>query len=233
MRVPRLILLPGMHGTDEMFGPLLACVAEEYRPLVVEYPRDQVLGYDALLELIEQKLAGEDAMVLLGESFSGPLAIRFAAKHRDRVRGVILCVTFARFPISRVLVSFTKMLLRVGISPWAVRSVLMGWRSSAEVDSMIRRVMEGVDRNVLTARIEEVAGVDVREELARCDMPMLYLRATKDRVVRAKRCREILELCPQMIVKKFVASHLLLQTVPGEAWEVIEGFIRSALDESS
>ena len=37
-------------------------------------------------------------MVLIAESFSGPLAIRFAAANPDRVRALILCASFIRLP---------------------------------------------------------------------------------------------------------------------------------------
>jgi pimeloyl-ACP methyl ester carboxylesterase len=95
----RLILLPGMHGTSELFSALLKCAPPQIECIPIDYPVSQRLGYEQLLERIERQIPWDRSIFLLGESFSGPLAIRYAARHPDRVRGLILCVTFARFHV--------------------------------------------------------------------------------------------------------------------------------------
>jgi pimeloyl-ACP methyl ester carboxylesterase len=67
----------------------------------LSYPPDQTLSYDALLEVIEQQLRFEKEMVLIAESFSGPLAVRFAAAHPTRIKAVVLVASFVKLPVPR------------------------------------------------------------------------------------------------------------------------------------
>src|SRR4051812_12496722 len=77
-----LVLLPGLHGNDVQFRPLLAHLPPQIRPIAVNYPPDQPLDYAQLLPLVLAALPEDQPFVLLGESFSGPLAIMAAARAR-------------------------------------------------------------------------------------------------------------------------------------------------------
>lgn len=65
----KLWLLPGMHGTTEMFEPLLAALPSRFDVAPLGYPRDVALGYDALLERLVQPV---EPFAIVAESFSGP-----------------------------------------------------------------------------------------------------------------------------------------------------------------
>ena len=73
---PRLVLLPGLDGTGLLFEPLLRALPKEIEATVIRYPGDQRLSYDELLEFLRDQLPRDTPFILLGESFSGPLAIR-------------------------------------------------------------------------------------------------------------------------------------------------------------
>jgi surfactin synthase thioesterase subunit len=53
MATTRLVLLPGMDGTDLLFEPLLDALPAEWEPTVVRYPPDEALEYEALLEVVQ------------------------------------------------------------------------------------------------------------------------------------------------------------------------------------
>ena len=221
----QIILLPGMDGTGEMFAPLLKAIPTQQSVRVIAYPADPSLGYDELLERVEKELAGEESFVLLAESFSGPLAVRFAAKHPQRVRALILCVSFVRFPLSRVLVMLAGAAGRLPPPGWALRWLLAGWKASGETMDLLRRAIRQVGRSVLIRRIGEAARVDARDDLERIRAPMLYLGAVHDRLVTSKRRREISAIRPDLRVHKIDAPHLLLQTAPAEVWSAIAAFL--------
>jgi pimeloyl-ACP methyl ester carboxylesterase len=94
-----LVLLPGLDGTGTLFQPLLAHLSANLHPIVVAYPTDVPLGYDELLPLVVKALPASAPFVLLGESFSGPLALTVAALSPSRLQGVILCASFIRNPL--------------------------------------------------------------------------------------------------------------------------------------
>ena len=94
----RLMLLPGMDGTGRLFGPLLRILPQGLEVTVFAYPPDRPCGYAELLPLVEAAVPEGGEFVVLGESFSGPLALLLAARRPRGLRGVILCASFARGP---------------------------------------------------------------------------------------------------------------------------------------
>ena len=91
---PALVLLPGMDGSSDLFAAFVAALGDAVTPLVVSYPADQVLGYEGLVDFARTRLPAGQAWVLLGESFSGPVAIALAAERPPGLCGMILSGTF-------------------------------------------------------------------------------------------------------------------------------------------
>jgi pimeloyl-ACP methyl ester carboxylesterase len=83
-----LILLPGLDGTGLLFQPLVAALPEMIKSIVVGYPGDQPLNYEQLLPQVMDALPRSDPFIILGESFSGPLAMMAAAKRPDGRRAL-------------------------------------------------------------------------------------------------------------------------------------------------
>src|ERR1700722_15702641 len=94
-----LVLLPGLDGSGVMFRPLLSYLPKEILSIVVSYPPGEVRSYDELLPLVLAAIPADFPVILLGESFSGPLAIMAAAKYPPGLIGVVLCATFVRNPV--------------------------------------------------------------------------------------------------------------------------------------
>ncbi len=57
----RLVLLPGLDGTGDLFAPLLQALPLSMQPVVVTYPAGQAMSYEALLEHV-QKLLPTDSL---------------------------------------------------------------------------------------------------------------------------------------------------------------------------
>src|ERR1700726_4993690 len=96
--LPALVLLPGLDGTGKLFSELVKYLGSSVDSLIVGYPKDQPMGYDELEALVWAALPRNQSFVLLGESFSGPIAIRIAARSPAGLVAVILCGTFAKNP---------------------------------------------------------------------------------------------------------------------------------------
>jgi len=72
--------------------------------------------------------------------------------------------------------------------------------------------------------LEAVARIDVSDKLRRVAVPILYLRAKRDRVVSGASVDYIKKIRPDVKVAGLDAPHLLLQTVPREALSIIRNF---------
>jgi pimeloyl-ACP methyl ester carboxylesterase len=94
-----LVLLPGLDGTGKLFQPFIRELPADWRVIVASYPADARSGYAQLASLTLTMLPPEGRAVLLGESFSGPIAIQLASALGPRVQALVLCCTFARNPV--------------------------------------------------------------------------------------------------------------------------------------
>src|SRR5262245_16901579 len=102
MPTPTLVLLPGLDGTGDFFQPLLEALGDSVRSSVVSYPIDGGYDYATCLALTRAKLPADGPFVVLGESFSGPIAITLAAQGLPGLAGIVLASTFARNPRPRL-----------------------------------------------------------------------------------------------------------------------------------
>ena len=76
-----LVLLPGLDGTGALFRRFARALPEGLTSQAVHYPAHDPADYDDLLPRVRLQLP-QAPFVLLGESFSGPLAIRLAAERQ-------------------------------------------------------------------------------------------------------------------------------------------------------
>jgi pimeloyl-[acyl-carrier protein] methyl ester esterase len=226
----RLVLLPGMDGTGLLFDPLVEVLPRTLEPVIVSYPPNELLGYGELLDIVDRALPQDTPFVLLGESFSGPLALMAAAARPRGLVAVVLCASFARSPMPwfpRALHALLRSPV-FDLTPSLARSaVLLGPNATPRVRALLRQALGLVESRVIAARARAILGVDVTRELAACPVPILYLRAAADRLVSVGSWRLVAACRPDAREVVLPGPHLLLQTHPVEAVAAIERFLAS------
>lgn len=224
-----LVLLPGMDGTGSLFDPLVEALAGKVQVEVVRYPSAPPAGYSVLERLAEASLPAEGPLILLGESFSGPIAISLAANHPGRVMGLILCCTFVRNPYPGL--SLLKNL--TGLAPVKVvptrlaAALLLGRFETPKLRAALGSALAGVSATALRSRLKAVLSVDVASDFGRVSAPILYLRASEDRVVPASAGDIIRAIQPAARVVQISGPHCLLQAAPTEAARAIQQFVQA------
>lgn len=123
METVTLILLPGMDGSGLLFAPFVRALPAWVHPVVVAYPADRPLDYAGHLEIVRASLPAAGPFVLLGESFSGPLALMAAAVKPKGLCGVVLCASFICSPLPSFIspLSILVMSQTVDFIPWSLR----------------------------------------------------------------------------------------------------------------
>lgn len=220
-----LILLPGMDGTGTLFDPFVAAVSTPTQ--VVRYPASQPLDYGQLQTLVTSALPADEPYVLLGESFSGPIALSIAAKRPPLLRGVILCCSFASNPRPglrwlRSCVDWLPDRPPLAALEW----FLAGRFAHPGLREALARALAQVSPRVLRARMKAVLEVNVLHELRSISVPLLYLRAAEDRVVPVLASQQILSNSSRSRLVELVAPHFLLQAAAREAARVVDAFIQ-------
>jgi len=229
---PHLILLPGMDGTGELFAPLLAELPLTLPVTVVAYP-DRRASYAEHVAVARAELPRDRPFVLLGESFSGPVAVSVASARPPQLRGIILCASFLTCPnpLLRALRPFMPLATPKLVPAFVAQRALSGRFRTPALNEMHRRALRHVSSPTLTARLRAMAEVDVRAALGEVQVPSLYLRGTHDRVVAARFGEEFLAAARDGRIVDVDAPHFLLQARPREAAAEILAFIAS-LDQA-
>jgi pimeloyl-ACP methyl ester carboxylesterase len=222
----RLVLLPGMDGSGSLFSDFIAALEPGFEFTVVRYPADRVLDYTELEGIARTFLPENSPYILLAESFSGPIGISIAASSPPGLVGLVLCCSFSRNP-RPVLGAFRWVLdlLPESRIPITVLSAfLLGRHSTGHLRSQMSEALDRLSKGVLKARLMAVFKVDVSARLAHIKIPILYLQALEDRLVPRSAAVHISRLAPQIRVVELCAPHLLLQTVPSAAADVVSQF---------
>lgn len=230
-----LILLPGLDGTGVLFEDFVSALPEGLDARIVRYPGDAALSHYELIHLIREEVSFEKRFFVLGESFSGPLALEIA-EAEPRVLGVILVASFVANPLRYVpafLASCVRPFMFRIFPAFARTKALLGGYSSPKLRNALRRAHGMVQPSVLAERARQVLRADARRALETCGVPVLYVEGTRDGVVRPHNLDQIRSLNPDVRVASIPAPHLVLQVAPRQAAEEIAKFIRnvSARDE--
>jgi pimeloyl-ACP methyl ester carboxylesterase len=225
------VLLPGLNGTDGLFSDFMALAPLGTHLVALSYPVDQELGYKELTDWICEQLSKiSGKLVLLGESFSGPLSLFVENRISERVVAVILTASF----ISPPRAEFFKLL------PWhtafalakplySLRILLSDNSKSTSILKAIAIEKQKVHPRVLSHRVKQTLSVNAGEALIACKAPILYLQASKDLIVPKSALTEILRLASSVSVVEIPTQHFLLQSMPAEAWSAITQFMDTIL----
>ena len=98
-----LVLVPGIQGRWEWMEPSVEALAREYRVITASLPGEPGVGasfdadtdFDVFVRHLDDLLdaSGVTSAIICGVSFGGLIALRYAARRSDRVRGLILVST--------------------------------------------------------------------------------------------------------------------------------------------
>jgi pimeloyl-[acyl-carrier protein] methyl ester esterase len=223
------LLLPGIDGSGRLFAPLLAAGPRHFESRVVPFPTDAALGYDELLSLVRAAIpSGGEPWLLVAESYSGPLAIRLASERPPGLRAVVLAATFLVRPLHPLLHPIRGLVgarfFGLPMPPPVVRHFLAGPGAPDALVAEVQAAVTAAGPAVMARRSADALRVDVRSELARVTVPVLYLAPTRDRLLRDV-APEVLAARPDAEVVRLVAPHMILQRQPHASLRAIEGFL--------
>ena len=221
-------MLPGLDGTGELFHPFISLLPSGLNPIVCRYPDDDHLGYSELSDFAWECCPLNEPFLLLGESFSGPIAIKIGAKRPPVLKGIILVNTFVTCPrlhLAKILRSFPG---------WAftkpptllLKNLLRGHEIGAEPLSAIRTVLRSLDSTMIRSRLASVIAVDVRYTAQDINVPVCVIQSENDVAVPRRARRLLLDSLMASESNKLKGNHFGLQANPAEASRIVSEFHR-------
>ena len=239
MSLPALVLLPGLDGTGRLFDRLQEELIGSGRGIScdpVSFPTDVALSYQELADRIVDGGLPRGPLVLVAESFSGPLALMRAQRLPGTVAGLVLAASFVTPPL------VAPRLLAMLSGPWAfrpflvgsaIRPLLVGWSAPAALVEDVKQAVKTVETAVLAQRLRQLMQTDVSSLFVECGLPMYYIHASHDRLLGRRALQQIQNLRPDLSVHVVDAPHLVLQTEPRDCAKAILEFLRTSGFEST
>ena len=228
-----VLVIPGINGSAD---PLLAAAPRLFPGLRV-VPFDHRLDHadDGIEGLAQRALSLLDATagpaIVCGESFGGPVALTLTRRYPERVRGLILLSTFARYPGlhrhgGRAMLAVSR---RLGDEP-ALRAISLARRLRVG-RGLVRRDGDAIRVAYLTRpdgcapayrrKCEAVVQFDARPWLPTLAVPTLVIAGRLDRVVPLGAGRELARLIPGARLHVLSAGHAIPLAHAEEAGRLI------------
>ncbi len=222
---PKVLILPGLNGTDELLRQFVQVAPSHIACEIVTY-KNEFATLDEFVDAAATRIAPDEKVFLLAESFSGPVAAQIASRFSSRIAGIIFAASFVEPPYAALL-KLAQLVPTLAFS--TTRATLMklfclnGVRDETVLSEALK-VLSALDAVVIKRRLT-VLGGSSHASLKTCGIPVLSLRATSDRLVTKAASSSIERVFPNTIGVDFAAPHFLLQVHAEECWQHIAQFV--------
>ncbi|WP_262880345.1 alpha/beta fold hydrolase [Pseudomonas paralcaligenes] len=218
----RLVLLPGLNGSNRLFAPLLAQLAD-VPCQVIELPRQGRQDHDALAFTLKEQL-GTAPFVLLGESFSGALAHRLALQCPEGLAGLIFAASFLQRPHPLLTTWSSRLPVPKALlaQPWLLRLFCIGDAQPSVLEQLRTEILD-LSPELLSARLKALAAL--RPPTQRVSIPALHLWPTRDRLVTNAAAASLARGCDNLLRERIEGPHFLLQNRHQDCARAIRAFM--------
>lgn len=229
----KLILMPGLDGTGKLFKPLIDALGNEVTTHIISYPSETHLTYDKLSEYLKNQLIDiDEQIVLLAESYSGPVALKLLKDPLPNIKAVIFSATFCESPKS-LLIFLGRILplaqiLKIPMPIPFIKFFCLGSDISSETVNIFKKTIAKSNFRVLAKRIVEISRLKLfKPEMGK--IPCCYIQAQMDKLVPSDCFDSFKKIIPQIELIKIKGPHFILQSRPHECKEIIAKFINKTL----
>jgi pimeloyl-ACP methyl ester carboxylesterase len=216
--------MPGLDGTGKLFAPIIPLLQAQFDLTVITYP--DLDTFNDYVDCALHQLPDTPGYSLVAESLSGPVALALMAQRRGQIGPSILTATFARSPLAaltRMAGYVPEQMFSIGaLSEFCLDVGETGDDDFTETQPLPPHVTALLDGTLLKHRISVFSRLDVSALMPDIDVPILYLRATRDRIVSETDARMMQERLPRINRIDIDGPHLLLQTRPQQCANLID-----------
>ena len=212
-----LVWVPGADGPKETFRYQLPSFARRHRVVCADLRRQfaETDDFDRLVDDVAELVEARDVdrFVVIGTSLGSAIAMRFAIRFPERVRGIVLCNPLARvsyrhvgfnraalIPLAMLTTRYLPTELSRGLArAWSHLGVWI-FDDSPGRDALIEYALftgpRTVRPSVSDRRVSGLRRIDLRTDLAGLAVPALVVKGPRDEYCPVDWAREITELLP-------------------------------------
>ncbi|MFD8410932.1 alpha/beta fold hydrolase [Streptomyces sp. NPDC059650] len=240
---PGLVLAHGAGSSvSNTYGPILEALATHHTVVAVDYPGSgetprstTPLDIDEMADqLVAAAVAeGLETFALHGYSLGGPIAIRAAARHPERVTALVLTATMAHPNNQQALtIRVWGKLAATGdrrlVSEFLFPHALSPQALEAMPAEQLEEVLTYAAADIADGTVEHAefaTRIDVRDDLAAIRVPTLVISTTVDHLVPPVLHRYLSENIPGAELAEIPTGHLPMVERPEEWQNLITDFL--------
>ncbi|MEM6105819.1 alpha/beta hydrolase [Mycobacterium sp. 050272] len=199
-----LVLIPCFSGAP-WEGRQLAPFAG--RDIITMRLPEGLTDVESYADFVAEQVRGLESYVLVGDSFGAVIALTLATRQPPGLVGLVLSGGFAANPLprwkgiasraSRLAVGF---LYRQGTLRFHALQLASKFDATAQVphtqDDYRQLFIDNTPRRSYTARVTSVIDFDIRDRLARVQVPTLLITPEDDKLVGTRAAKELLAGIP-------------------------------------
>ncbi len=234
----RYILMPGMHGTPELYPPFTRAL-ESAPPKSaslrhIDYPTDRPQSYQSLLTWLDETLDWKQPTILIAESFSGPLAIQLAELRKENIFGIVLAASFCHTPLPSFFSLFPlRVLLNFRPPNSILRHFLTGYNISSKELQELKNSLVKISPKVLSERIRTVLSLEESDIPQLANIPVLILNAKHDNLIPWSSQTQLEAHFPHSETHWLQAPHFILQNQPLQCTDQIVSWLQNQCHPSA
>ncbi len=223
----KIVLLPGLDGTGELFTPLIDKLPKFVETQIIKYDTQKKQSYQELVDYVISKLPDDD-FVLLAESFSGFIAYQIGLKKLENLKHIILVATFLQNPRPILLNLITNSyILSLPIPKIIIKIFFLGFSTNIKTINLFQKVIKKVSHEVLYFRLQDIKKLKFkREDII---LPTTYIQAKDDQLVLENSLKDWKEVCQKLKIYQVEGKHLILQSNPNICAEIITNTIQKIM----
>ena len=230
---PLIVLMPGFDGTGRLFDPLLECVQDRSRYLVIRYDDD----YTTLKQHVEHvmdTLPKDRDIILVAESFSSLVALEMLERGLPCIKGVLIVAGFIRTPVPYLLGMarfFSPDFIRIfSTKSFITRPLFLAHGIGGHALELLEDVTHNLPSSVIENRFRIIAEAKDFASFTP-NVPMGYLRAKYDLLVLKTALRDYQAFVQDdLFLREVSGPHFILQAQPEACAEIIEEFYNQITD---
>lgn len=219
------MILPGLDGTGLLTEDFAAGDWKGLAVQVMPIPKEGAQDYPSLAKKIAADLP-PGPLILLGESFSSPLALLISAQERQRVTALILAGGFCSSPVSPALSLIPVRPLFLIRPPASIlRMFLAGPEAPRSLIQRLSKAIRSVSSGTLTERVRVILALQEKDCPAPEGVPTLLLQARQDAMIPWDTQSRLERHFVEPTVVWIDSPHLLLAARPEACREAVLAFL--------
>jgi pimeloyl-[acyl-carrier protein] methyl ester esterase len=220
-----ILIFPGLDGTGSLTQEFAAGDWRGHPTSVMPLPVDSPQDYGSLVNWLAERLP-EGKLVLVGESFSAPLAMLLAARERNRVKALVIVAGFCQSPVPPALglIPLRPFFLLPPPSS-LLKKYLLGPDSSQDQVDQLAKAIRSVPGSILAERAEVVLALQEKDLPRLDDLPVLLLQAKDDKIINWENQSLLERHFPNAPVAWIESSHALFFTQPDACRRAVLEFL--------